>query len=277
MIRTITLLLALFSSTAISPIAATECDSLQYNMLSGNNNNVTYLTGGIWSKGKKSFDPPCRIEIRVRLHGATGAWPALWMMAEDIAWPMGGEIDLLERLNHDGFIYQTVHSPYTLAGNKDNPKHYNTGAFNPDEFNTIAAEILEHEINLYVNDSLTLRYERLQPEIDGQFPFFTPQYLLMDMQLGGSWVGAINPDELPVEMEIDWVKYFRCKENHEKGTRTEWQPEWCDDFNCETLDTSTWSTIPRGTSDWNNTLSSDSGCYELRNGLLVLKGIIVHN
>ena len=29
------------------------------------------------------------------------------------------------------------------------------------------------------------------------------------MQLGGSWVGGVDPQDLPVEMEIDWVRFYR--------------------------------------------------------------------
>jgi hypothetical protein len=29
------------------------------------------------------------------------------------------------------------------------------------------------------------------------------------MQLGGSWVGAVDPEDLPVEMEIDWVRFYQ--------------------------------------------------------------------
>jgi hypothetical protein len=29
------------------------------------------------------------------------------------------------------------------------------------------------------------------------------------MQLGGSWVGKVHAEELPVEMQIDWVKYYK--------------------------------------------------------------------
>jgi hypothetical protein len=31
------------------------------------------------------------------------------------------------------------------------------------------------------------------------------------MQLGGNWVGRIDPDDLPVEMEIDWVRFYDFK------------------------------------------------------------------
>ena len=35
---------------------------------------------------------------------------------------------------------------------------------------------------------------------------------MIDMQLGGNWVGPVNPDDLPVEMEIDWVRHYVWKQ-----------------------------------------------------------------
>ena len=43
------------------------------------------------------------------------------------------------------------------------------------------------------------------------------------------------------------------------------------------MDTTVWSTIPRGKPDWQNTMSSDERCYELRDGKLILRGIINEN
>ena len=84
-----------------------------------------YLTGGIWSKDKKSFEPG-RIEIRAKLHGAKGAWPAIWLLPYDYTaypWPGGGEIDIMERLNNNHVAYQTVHSHYTYdLGRTANPR-----------------------------------------------------------------------------------------------------------------------------------------------------------
>ena len=60
-----------------------------------------YLTGGVWTKNKKSFVRG-RVEIRAKLEGAQGAWPAIWMLpyeSEKYAWPEGGEVDIMERLN----------------------------------------------------------------------------------------------------------------------------------------------------------------------------------
>ena len=71
-----------------------------------------FLTGGIYSRGKKMFHRG-RIEIRLRMDNADGAWPAAWLLPED-PWPHGGEIDIMERLNHESIGLQTVHSAFTV-------------------------------------------------------------------------------------------------------------------------------------------------------------------
>lgn len=48
----------------------------------------------------------------------------------------------------------------------------------------------------------------LSTDKEGQYPFYQPYYLLIDMQLGGSWVGGVDPKDLPVEMLVDWVRYY---------------------------------------------------------------------
>lgn len=173
-----------------------------------------YLTGGIWSKGKHAFD--CgRIEVRAKLQGARGAWPAIWLLPFDTkkyGWPNGGEIDIMERLNHDSIAYQTVHSYYTLNLKMDNePPHYATGAIRPDDFNVYGVDIMPDSLVFHINGKRTFAYPRIATDKPGQFPFYIPQYLLIDMQLGGSWVGAVDPKELPVEMEIDWVRHYQYK------------------------------------------------------------------
>lgn len=176
-----------------------------------------YLTGGVVTKDLKPFEPECRIEIRARLHKAQGAWPAFWLLPFDERnnpWPHGGEIDIMERLNGDSIFHQTVHSKYTYIDHHgDNPKQSATAPIDPDGFNVYGVDILLDSICFHVNGKHTFTYPRV-PELEsqGQFPFIKPQYLLLDMQLGGSWVGEVKAEDLPVEMEIDWVKYYRKKE-----------------------------------------------------------------
>ena len=176
-----------------------------------------YLTGGIWSQDKKAFGPG-RIEVRARLQAAQGAWPAIWLLPFDTLgkanmWPDGGEIDIMERLNYDSIAYQTVHSHYTFdLGRGDSPRQGNTAPIDPDDFNVYGVDIWRDSVVFHINGVRNFAYPRIA-ELDslGQFPFYKPMYLLVDMQLGGQWVGKVDPADLPVEMEVDWVRYYEWK------------------------------------------------------------------
>jgi len=73
-----------------------------------------YLTGGVQSDGKGLIRYG-KVEIRAKFENQKGAWPAFWMLPnqKDVqgrSWPWGGEIDIVERLNGDAFVYQTAQS-----------------------------------------------------------------------------------------------------------------------------------------------------------------------
>ena len=120
------------------------------------------------------------------------------------------EIDIMERLNNDSIAYQTVHSYYThVLGFKENPKQGGIGPINRDHYNVYAVELYPDSLSFYINDRHTFTYPRIKTKEKGQFPFNQSYYLLLDMQLGGSWVGKVYPEDLPVEMEIDWVRFYQ--------------------------------------------------------------------
>ena len=169
-----------------------------------------YVTGGVYTKDKVGFNNG-RLEIHAKLNGATGAWPAFWLLPQDAKWPGGGEIDIMERLNNDSIAFQTVHSLYTFnLGIKDNTNHGSTGVIDPNDFNTYTVEMYADSLVFFINDTRTFAYPRIETDKEGQYPFNDSQfYLLLDMQLGGSWVGAVDPEDLPVEMEIDWVRFYQ--------------------------------------------------------------------
>lgn len=173
-----------------------------------------YLTGGVWTNGKHAFDGG-RVEVCARLQGAQGAWPAIWMLpfeTENYPWPDGGEIDLMERLNFEDFVYQTVHSHYTYTlGMEKNPPQGATALIRPDDFNVYGVDFYPDSLVFHVNGARTFMYPRIKTDKQGQFPFNIPQFLLIDMQLGGQWVGEVNPADLPVAMEVDWVRHYQRK------------------------------------------------------------------
>nr|WP_299389381.1 glycoside hydrolase family 16 protein [Allomuricauda sp.] len=171
-----------------------------------------YLTGGIYTKGKFAFQYG-KIEIRAKLESTQGAWPAMWMLSEQRkhgAYPRNGEIDIMEHLNFDDIIYQTTHSYYTLElKQKENPPYYSTTSFNKGEFNTFGLEWYPDKLVYTLNGRPTFTYPKVDGVDPSQWPFDQPFYLLIDQQLGGSWVGEVDLDQLPVHMIIDWVKVYQ--------------------------------------------------------------------
>ncbi len=176
---------------------------------------ASLLTGGVYTKDLKTFGYG-RLEIRAKLKPSIGAWPAFWMLPQsEPKWPSGGEIDILERLSHDKFIYQTVHSDYTQTlGIKDNPPASSIVGMNPNNYNVYALEKYPDSLVFYINETKTKNYPRIETEQDGQFPFGDEEfYLMLNMQLGGSWVGSVNLKELPAEIYIDWVRFYELNED----------------------------------------------------------------
>lgn len=171
-----------------------------------------FLTGGIYSKGKFAFQYG-KIEIRAKLGTARGAWPAMWMLAatnKHGAYPRNGEIDIMEHLNNDSVVYQTIHSYYTLDLKQDKtPPHYGTAKYKNGEYNVFGLMWYPDKIVYLLNGKKTFTYPRVSGVDPSEWPFDQPFYILIDQQLGGSWVGEVDPDDLPVKMEVDWVKVYQ--------------------------------------------------------------------
>ena len=172
-----------------------------------------YLTGGVYTKDKFTVDFG-KVEIRAKVGSGKSVWPALWMLPESGNWPDDGEIDIMEHLGYDEFVYQTVHTRYTqVFANRSCPKSYVTAPIRTDTYNVYSVEILPDSLVFLVNGERTLTYPRIDVGEDHrvQFPFGSPYYILMDMQIGGSWVGPADGSDLPVEMTIDWIRTYSLK------------------------------------------------------------------
>lgn len=173
----------------------------------GEDDPTPFVTGGVASRGKRSFRE-ARVEIRARFNSVQGFWPALWLMPDAaLPSPEYAEVDLMEHLNFQDSIYQTVHSRYTLDGGNQPPKHAQAPV-DRDGWNVYAAEIHRDSLCLFTNGVKTLTYPRLEG-VEHQFPWADyPFYFILSNQLGGAWVGSVDPDQLPSELRIDWIRVY---------------------------------------------------------------------
>ena len=172
------------------------------------------VTAGITTAGKRFFRR-ARFEVRARFNSARGFWPALWLMPQRDSTTAQGdyaEIDIMEHLNADTLVYQTVHSAYSLNGHDETPPHYTTADIDPEAWNVYAAEVHPDSVCFYINGIRTLTYPRMVNDIDpdrDQFPYADlPFYFILSNQVGGGWVGPVAEEDLPTELRIDWVKVW---------------------------------------------------------------------
>ncbi len=174
------------------------------------NDTVPFLTGGVTSKGRRSLRMG-RFDIRARFDCGRGFWPAIWVMPDvKVRYPYGGEIDVMEHLNYDEKVYQTIHTPHTLQKREPKTKNHKTTPIDPSVFNLYSVSIEKDALIFYVNGEQTFKYERLFPAVADQFPFADhPFYVILSAQLGGNWVGGVKPEDLPVCMEVDYVRFYK--------------------------------------------------------------------
>lgn len=121
----------------------------------------------------------------------------------------------MEHLNCDDFVYQTVHSHFihhhTAAGPSGDQR---TPKIDIKAFHRYAVEISDDALVFYIDDVETFRHMNLHLLDERQrmqWPFKTRYYLILNLALGG-WAGEIEDAELPVEMEVDYVRVTKLSE-----------------------------------------------------------------
>lgn len=180
-----------------------------------------YQTGCIDTRGKFSFLYG-KLEIRAKFSHGRGSWPAIWLMPEESIygdWPKSGEIDVMEHLNSDSIIYQTMHSYYieALKHLKD-PDYVHTTAFKVGQFNIYGMEWYPDRIDFFVNGKKTFSYPKMTKDTTGsQWPFNQPFYIILDQALGGEqlWLGAVDENALPARLVLDWIRVYQQEEDKE--------------------------------------------------------------
>jgi beta-glucanase (GH16 family) len=169
-----------------------------------------YTSARLITRGKASWTYG-RYEIRAKLPCALGTWPAIWTLGTGGAWPNDGEIDIMEQKGFSALEKQrvlgTVHtlSGYASAG----PSAVFSLPNACTAFNTYHMTWDTQGIVIGVNGNDYFRYNNLGTGDRSQWPFDRPQYLLLNVAVGGVLGGLVNDAQLPSSMEVDWVRVYR--------------------------------------------------------------------
>ena len=176
--------------------------------------NADYTSGSINTKGLFEFTGG-RIEVRAKIPAGRGVWPAIWTLGTNIrqvGWPACGEIDIMEFVGYEpDIIYANVHT-------KDYNHSKGTGRGDKikterpfDGFHVYAVEWHEDRMDFYFDNTKYFTCER-KNEGMGEWPFVNaPQYLLINLAIGGAWGGQKGIDDtiFPVEYRVDYVRIYK--------------------------------------------------------------------
>lgn len=190
----------------------------------------SYTSGRINTQGKHDFKYGY-FECRAKVPTGKGYLPAFWMMPTDEnlygQWPKCGEIDIMEVMGQEtNKAYGTIHygephdqsqGTYTVDA-KDNFA---------DQYHTYACDWEPGKITWYIDgvkyheESDWFSAKSGQGEVTYPAPFDQPFYMILNLAVGGSWVGY--PDESTTyddqEFAIDYVKVYQKDSYDENVTK----------------------------------------------------------
>jgi beta-glucanase (GH16 family) len=169
-----------------------------------------YTSASITTKGKYEFTYG-RIEVRAKLPEGRNVWPAIWTLGatKGIRWPMCGEIDIMEYWGTSpNSISANVHT-----GDYNHTKGTGRGgkiAFTDPwrEFHIYAVEWYPDRLDFFFDNTLYYSCPK-KGEGPGEWPFDTPQYLLINLALTDK--ANINDSSFPAEYLVDYVRIYNLK------------------------------------------------------------------
>lgn len=174
--------------------------------------DVPFHSSGIQSKGKFSFSYG-KVEVRAKFNGGKGSWPAIWMMpANDTygGWPQSGEIDIMEHVNNEAVVHQTIHNAFATNASGASIATSKT-AYNAKDYNLYGIIWMQDKIEFFVNDTLRYTYNKPVNATHREWPFDQPFYIILNQSGGAGWPGPITNADLPFYMHVDWVKVYQKK------------------------------------------------------------------
>ncbi|MTI33185.1 glycoside hydrolase family 16 protein [Xanthovirga aplysinae] len=170
-----------------------------------------YTSARITTQGKKEFKY-ARVEVRAKLPGGKGLWPAIWMLGsnfKEVGWPACGEIDIMEYVGFNpGVVHATMHTPSSHGASKNSKKIKIRDAENA--FHVYSMEKTDKEIKFYVDDQLFYTYS---PKVkdSSTWPYEQNNFLILNVAVGGNWGGKKGIDDriFPQQMEVDYVRVYQ--------------------------------------------------------------------
>jgi len=170
-----------------------------------------YTSASLTTRGKAAWTYG-RIEVKAQLPSGRGTWPAIWMLGTNrsAGWPACGETDIMEFVGYEpGVIHANIHTSKYNHVKKTNKGNKLSVPDASEAFHVYAVEWFPDRMDFYVDDRKYFTYANEGSGVDA-WPFDQPQYLILNLAIGGSWGGTKGIDDsiFPQTFLIDYVRVY---------------------------------------------------------------------
>ena len=147
-------------------------------------------------------------EVRAKLPCGAGTWPAIWTLGSGGRWPQDGEIDIMEQVgSNPNRVSGTVHTQAGSGGNSKGGATQVTDACTA--FHNYQMTWTADAIEWGVDGVNYFRYANPRSG-NAAWPFTAPQYLLLNLAIGGDLGGAVDDRIFPVTLQIEHVRVYQA-------------------------------------------------------------------
>lgn len=146
-------------------------------------------------------------EVRARVACGKGTWPAIWMLSTKGGWPDDGELDIMEYVGRNP--HQVSSAVHTKPAHAANPSW--GVARVPDackRFHRYQMHWTPQGVTFGVDGFAHLHYPRMEGAA-GAWPFDAPQFMILNVAVGGHLGGPVDDRIFPTAMEVDYVRVWQ--------------------------------------------------------------------
>jgi beta-glucanase (GH16 family) len=197
------------------------------NPVEGLVRKLDFVSGRINTRKKLEF---CygTAAARMKLPRGSGLWPAFWALGNG-PWPDSGEIDVMEFVGEPDWTSVALHGPGYSGETPIVNRSYFPESNDATAWHVYSVDWSLHELVFRVDNRIVYRATRPMVEHYGEWKFDNPEYLILNLAVGGAYPektnGVHNPypglPEKTVErikgghakVLVDWVRV--TKNEHE--------------------------------------------------------------
>jgi beta-glucanase (GH16 family) len=173
--------------------------------------NQNYTSARLITQGKFTFTYGF-VEVRAKLPCGLGTWPAIWTLGMPAdTWPAHGEMDIMEQR---GFASG---DKTTVLGTLHMPAHFAGGGLSqsksvPDActaFHKYQLHWSASQIQIGVDGVVYNTYAKPAGADASTWPFDAPQFILLNLAMGGDLGGAVPAGFTTDSLQVDYVRVYQ--------------------------------------------------------------------